>query len=104
MAAGVPFERVDLPPLIPRKELEAIDIHYHRVPILAVGKDFYCDSKSIIELVLNKLARRKVPTSSAVRSCGLHFAINFCNRLYLLGRSMGGLGIPCLLRHPWSDS
>jgi hypothetical protein len=65
-AAGVPFERVDVPNLIPRKDLESIGIHYRRVPILAVGKSIYCDSKVIFDVVLQHLAKNKVPTSTAV--------------------------------------
>lgn len=66
-AAGVPFERVDVPPLIPRKELEALGIYYRRVPILAVGKDVYCDSKGIFDVVLNKLApKNAIARSTAV--------------------------------------
>jgi hypothetical protein len=67
-AAGVPFQQVDLPTLIPRKDLEAIGVYYRRVPILAVGKDLYCDSKLIIDVALNKLAKKKVPTSAAVHA------------------------------------
>ena len=62
-AAGVKFDRVDVPPLIPRKDLEELGITYRRVPILAVGKDIHCDSKVIFDVVLNKLANKAVPTS-----------------------------------------
>jgi len=64
-AAGVPFERVDVPNLIPRKDLESIGIHYRRVPILAIGKSIYCDSKVIFDVVLQHLAKKKIPTSAA---------------------------------------
>ena len=65
-AAGVDFERVDVSPVLPRKELEALGITYRRIPLLAVGKDVYCDSSLIIDVVLNKLAKGKLPTSVAV--------------------------------------
>ncbi|KAF7185719.1 hypothetical protein HII31_12950 [Pseudocercospora fuligena] len=64
-AAGVPFERVDVPNVLPRPDLVSIGITYRRVPILAVGKDIYCDSKVIFDVVLSKLAKKHVPTSPA---------------------------------------
>lgn len=65
-AAGVPFERVDVPPVLPRKDLEALGITYRRIPVLAVGKDVYCDTSLMFDLVTNKLAKNKLPTSPAV--------------------------------------
>ena len=65
-AAGVDFKRGDVPPVLPRKDLEALDITFRRIPVLAVGKDLYCDSNLIIDLILNKLAKNKLPTSKAV--------------------------------------
>ena len=59
----MPFERVDEPPALPRKNLEELGITYRRIPILAVGKDVYCDSSLITEVVLNKLAKGKLATS-----------------------------------------
>ena len=67
-AAGVDFKRVDQPMVLPRKDLEALGITYRRIPVLAVGKDVYCDSSLIIDLILNDLAKGKVPTSPAVRN------------------------------------
>ncbi|KAI5366271.1 putative Thioredoxin-like superfamily [Septoria linicola] len=49
-ASGVPFERVEVPNVLPRRDLESIGITYRRVPILAVGKDIYCDSKVIFDV------------------------------------------------------
>ena len=65
-AAGVDFKRCDQPPVLPRKDLEALGITFRRIPVLAVGKDLYCDSNLIIDLILNKLAKNKVPTSTSV--------------------------------------
>ncbi|CZT18046.1 uncharacterized protein RCC_03884 [Ramularia collo-cygni] len=64
----VPFEFQEVGPLIPRPELESIGITYRRVPILAVGKDIYCDSKVQQRVILEKLAKKKIPTSIADRA------------------------------------
>ncbi|EME41146.1 hypothetical protein DOTSEDRAFT_46216 [Dothistroma septosporum NZE10] len=62
-AAGIPFERCDQPAMLPRPSLEALDITYRRIPLLAIGKDIYCDSELIIKAALSELG--KLPTSLA---------------------------------------
>ncbi|SMQ54709.1 unnamed protein product [Zymoseptoria tritici ST99CH_3D7] len=59
----VPFKFQEVGPLIPRPELESIGITYRRVPILAVGKDIYCDSKVQQRVILERLAKKQIPTS-----------------------------------------
>lgn len=39
---------VEQPPVIPRPDLEALGIHYRRIPLLNIGRDFYCDTKCIL--------------------------------------------------------
>lgn len=34
---------------MPRPDLAAIDVNYRRIPIIAIGKDVYCDSRLIIQ-------------------------------------------------------
>ena len=68
-ASGVPFDRVDQPAVLPRKDLEALGITYRRIPVFAVGKDVYCDSSLIFDLVVEKLGKGKLQTSPAVRTC-----------------------------------
>jgi len=65
-AAGVPYERVNVSPVLPRQELESLGITYRRIPVLSVGKDVYCDSSLIFDIVLNELAKGKLPTSKSV--------------------------------------
>lgn len=96
------FSRVDVPPLIPRSDLAELGITYRRVPNLAVGKDIYCDSKVIFDVVLNKLAIRTVPTSAAVRCGTCAFPTDML--MILLGRGMGGLGFQRLRRHSRAGS
>lgn len=64
-AAGVDFKKVDVPPVLPRPELEKLDITYRRIPLLAVGKDVYADSSLICDIITKKLAPGKIPTSPA---------------------------------------
>jgi hypothetical protein len=63
--SGVDFKRVDQPAVLPRKDLEALGITYRRIPVVAVGKDIYCDSSLIIDLVNNKIGQWQVPESPA---------------------------------------
>lgn len=65
-AAGVPFERVDAPPVLPRKDLENLGITYRRIPVLAIGKDVYCDSSLIFDVVTKGLGKGKLQTTAAV--------------------------------------
>lgn len=64
-AAGVPFKRCDQPVVLPRPDLEALGITYRRIPLLAVGRDVYCDSSLIFDVVLNKLAKTQLPSTPA---------------------------------------
>lgn len=64
-ATGTPFKRCDQPVVLPRPDLEALGITYRRIPLLAVGRDVYCDSSLIIDVVLNKLAKASIPSSPA---------------------------------------
>jgi hypothetical protein len=101
-AAGVPFERVDVPNMIPRKDLESIGITYRRVPILAIGKSIYCDSKVIFDVVLQHLAKIKVPTSPAVSTPVPQMAIRPLR--ICVGRCLGAMGLQCFCRYPESGS
>lgn len=74
-AAGVPYERVNVSPVLPRQELESLGITYRRIPVLSVGKDVYCDSSLIFDIVLNELAKGKLPTSKSVSWSGIMFAM-----------------------------
>ncbi|EMC95726.1 hypothetical protein BAUCODRAFT_123025 [Baudoinia panamericana UAMH 10762] len=65
-AAGVSVRRCDQPAVLPRPDLEALGITYRRIPLLAIGKDVYCDSSLIIDTIMQHLAKAgAVPTSSA---------------------------------------
>ena len=50
--AGVPYKRCDVPAVLPRPQLESLGITYRRIPVLAVGKDVYCDTSLISRKIL----------------------------------------------------
>ncbi|KAF2759713.1 hypothetical protein EJ05DRAFT_474778 [Pseudovirgaria hyperparasitica] len=50
-ASNVAFLRADVPPVLPRPTLEKLGITYRRIPVLAIGKDVYCDSSLIIDTI-----------------------------------------------------
>ena len=64
-AAGVNFQRCDQPLVLPRKDLEALGITYRRIPVFAIGKDVYCDSSLIFDVILNNLTKKDVQRTNA---------------------------------------
>ena len=42
------------PNVLPRPDLEALNVSYRRIPILSIGRDIYCDTR----LILRKLEAR----------------------------------------------
>ncbi|KAL1723372.1 hypothetical protein EV715DRAFT_190629 [Schizophyllum commune] len=56
----IPASHVDVAPLLPRPELsELLGLGYRRIPVLAIGRDLYCDT-SLIASVLE----RRFPASA----------------------------------------
>lgn len=39
------------PPVLPRPDLEALGIKYRRIPVLAIGRDVFCDSRLILDVL-----------------------------------------------------
>ncbi|KAF2007497.1 hypothetical protein P154DRAFT_614838 [Amniculicola lignicola CBS 123094] len=48
---GLPYDECIQPAYMPRPDLAALGVNYRRIPIMAIGKDVYCDSR----LIINKL-------------------------------------------------
>jgi len=46
---GIPYQKCRVDSKMPRPVLDRLDVHYRRIPILAVGRDIYCDSRCIID-------------------------------------------------------
>jgi hypothetical protein len=62
-AASLPFQHVEAPLNPPRKDLEALGITYGRIPILAIGKDVYCDSAFQIATLQRMFKEKALPTT-----------------------------------------
>ena len=62
-ASGISFQRSDQPVVLPRPILEKLDITYRRIPLLAFGKDVYCDSSLIIDELQSRCGA--LPTTPA---------------------------------------
>lgn len=45
----IPHTTVEQPAVLPRPDLENLGIQYRRIPLLAIGKDIYCDTKAILK-------------------------------------------------------
>jgi len=45
---GIPYDECVQPPVMPRLDLASIDVGYRKMPLLAIGRDVYCDSRLII--------------------------------------------------------
>lgn len=44
---GLPWAEIKQPVIMPRPDLEAIGVNYRRIPVMAIGKDVYCDTRII---------------------------------------------------------
>jgi glutathione S-transferase len=45
---NIPYDECIQPPVMPRPNLSSIGVGYRKIPLLAIGKDVYCDSQLII--------------------------------------------------------
>lgn len=48
----IPYKQVRVGRVLPRPALELFGITYRRIPILAIGKDFFCDTKAILAALI----------------------------------------------------
>ena len=64
-ATKTEFKRCDQPAMIPRPTLENMGITYRRIPILALGKDIYCDTLAIVDKLQEISGSEALPTSPA---------------------------------------
>lgn len=46
---GIPYRICQVDNKMPRPVLDRLDVHYRRIPIMAIGRDIYCDSRCIID-------------------------------------------------------
>ena len=46
---GIDYAQCIQPPMLPRPDLkELLGVHYRRIPVLAIGRDVYCDTRIIL--------------------------------------------------------
>ncbi|KAG9187909.1 hypothetical protein G6011_05780 [Alternaria panax] len=68
---GIPYDECLQPAFMPRADLELIGVGYRRIPIMAVGKDVYCDSRLIVSklesLYPNSALSPYTPTEIGIR-------------------------------------
>ncbi|OCK75600.1 hypothetical protein K432DRAFT_429307 [Lepidopterella palustris CBS 459.81] len=83
---ALPFSRCEQPPLLPRPTLERLGITYRRIPVLAMGKDVYCDTTAIIEGVLGRLASG-FPRTRAEKAYESFGRLLFNSSLGLVGKA-----------------
>ncbi|KAK0644873.1 hypothetical protein DIS24_g8431 [Lasiodiplodia hormozganensis] len=73
----IEFFRVDQPVVLPRPDLQMLGITYRRVPVLAIGKDVYCDTSTIIAAIQHKLQMvRTGPADKAFEAFATQFFEN----------------------------
>ncbi|OJZ87040.1 hypothetical protein ASPFODRAFT_188967 [Aspergillus luchuensis CBS 106.47] len=46
---GIPYHECIQPDVMPRPDLAALNIHYRRIPVLAIGRDIYFDTVLMLE-------------------------------------------------------
>ncbi|KAI5210288.1 hypothetical protein AUEXF2481DRAFT_559 [Aureobasidium subglaciale EXF-2481] len=49
--AGIKYSECIQPPIMPRPDLAALGISYRRIPVLAIGRHVYCDSRLILQVL-----------------------------------------------------
>ncbi|ETI23372.1 hypothetical protein G647_05173 [Cladophialophora carrionii CBS 160.54] len=45
---GIDYAECKQPPVLPRPDVAALGIKYRRIPLMAIGRDVYCDSRIIL--------------------------------------------------------
>ncbi|KAH0124059.1 hypothetical protein KCU66_g7805, partial [Aureobasidium melanogenum] len=63
--AGIKYSECIQPPIMPRPDLAALGISYRRIPLLAIGRHVYCDSRLILQVLQERYPIHGVPMSSS---------------------------------------
>ncbi|OMP86700.1 hypothetical protein BK809_0000103 [Diplodia seriata] len=72
--SDVKFQRVDQPVVLPRPDLQALGITYRRMPVLAMGKDVFCDTAAMVNVVQRKFHKVKAGAADkAFEAFATHF-------------------------------
>lgn len=46
---NISYSVVEQPPMLPRSDVDALGVAYRRIPLMALGRDIYCDTKCILD-------------------------------------------------------
>ncbi|KPI41644.1 uncharacterized protein AB675_8991 [Cyphellophora attinorum] len=60
---GIDYAECRQPPVMPRPDLKAIGVNYRRIPVCAIGRDVYCDSRIIIQKLEQMFPQGKLGSS-----------------------------------------
>ncbi|KAH0136917.1 hypothetical protein KCU67_g15915, partial [Aureobasidium melanogenum] len=63
--AGIEYSECIQPPIMPRPALAALGISYRRIPLLAIGRHVYCDSRLILQVLQERYPLHGVPMSDS---------------------------------------
>ncbi|KAI4729028.1 hypothetical protein E4T49_03102 [Aureobasidium sp. EXF-10728] len=61
--AGIKYSECIQPPIMPRPDLAALGISYRRIPLLAIDRHVYCDSRLILQVLQERYPLFGVPMS-----------------------------------------
>lgn len=64
-ASKIPYQCVEQPFFQPRDDIIDLGITYRRVPVNAIGKDFYCDNRAFAEAITKLFKDKAPPTTPA---------------------------------------
>lgn len=67
----MPYKVVDQPAVLPRPDLESIDVNFRRIPVMAVGSQIYADSQRVIDEVEALASKPLYPAESKAALPGL---------------------------------
>jgi glutathione S-transferase len=62
---GIKYSRCPVRNRLPREVLQSLNIQYRRIPILAIGRDIYCDTRLIISKLEQLFPENKLSASTS---------------------------------------
>ena len=75
----LPYSKCAVRNRLPREQLEELGIKYRRIPILAIGRDVYCDSKLIIDKLEQLYPENKLGSSEPFEQAIEYLIENWIN-------------------------
>jgi glutathione S-transferase len=88
---GIEYDECIQPPVMPRPDLDSIDVGYRKIPIVSIGKDVYCDSRLIVskleELYENSSLTSSTPAEAGIQKLFENYSVDggvFANAVRLM--------------------